>query len=160
VGGWQVNTIVSLQTGLPFTVTAPDESSTGSNHASRGNCIGNPYVGATNNPSLLFGANAPGFFLNPAAFALPAFGTFGTCAPRAFHGPGLEDVDLSLFKSFAFTERWKLEFRSEFFNAFNHANFPNPNSSISPSSLASFGKITGDTITDPREIQFALKLYF
>jgi hypothetical protein len=160
VGGWQVNSIVNLQTGLPFTVTAPDESGTGSNHASRANCTGNPYVGATTNPSLLFGGNAPGFFLNPAAFGLPALGYLGTCAPRGFHGPGLEDVDLSIFKSFLLTERWKLEFRSEFFNAFNHANFPNPNSSYSPSSLGSFGKITGDTVTDPREIQFALKLYF
>ncbi len=160
VGGWQFNSIVTLQTGLPFTVTAPDESGTGANHASRGNCISNPYVGATTNPSLLFGANAPGFFLNPAAFAVPALGTFGTCAPRGFHGPGLEDVDLSLFKSFLLTERWKLEFRSEFFNSFNHPNFPNPNASVASSSIASFGKITGDTITDPREIQFALKLYF
>ncbi len=160
IGGWQVNSIVTLQTGTPFTVTAPDESDTGANHASRGNCIGNPYAGATTNPSLLFGGNAPGFFLNPAAFAIPAFGTLGTCAPRSFHGPGLEDVDLSLFKIFPVTERWRLEFRSEFFNSFNHPNFPNPNSSIAPSSIGSFGKITGDTITDPREIQFALKLYF
>jgi hypothetical protein len=105
------------------------------------------------------GNNAPGVFLNPAAFAIPALGTFGNCAPRGFHGPGLENLDTSLFKTFALTERYKLEFRSEFFNAINHANFANPNSSYSTSSLGSFGKIF-NTVTDPRQIQFALKLYF
>ncbi len=159
IGGWQVNSIVTLETGTPFTVTAPDESDTGGNHASRASCISNPYVGASTDPSQIVGGASPGFFLNPAAFAIPAFGTFGTCAPRSFHGPGLENVDLSLFKTFALTERWHLQFRGEFFNAFNHPNFTNPNSSISPSSIGSFGKIFG-TVTDPREIQLALKLYF
>jgi hypothetical protein len=105
------------------------------------------------------GTSAPGFFLNPAAFAVPAFGSFGNCAPRAFHGPGLQVVDLSLFKSFVITESWRVEFRSEFFNAFNHANFNNPNASVAPSQVGSFGKSTS-TVTDPREIQFALKVYF
>ena len=159
VGGWQVNGILTLETGTPFTVTAPDESFTGANHQSRANCISDPYVGTSTDPTKIVGGTAPGYYLNPAAFAIPAVGTFGNCAPRSFHGPGLENVDLSLFKQFSLTERFKLEFRSEFFNAFNHANFTNPNSSISPSQIGSFGKIFG-TVTDPREIQFALKLYF
>ncbi|MCU1262834.1 MAG: TonB-dependent receptor, partial [Bryobacterales bacterium] len=159
IGGWQLNGILSLQTGLPFTVTAPDFSATGGNHASRASCIGNPYTGASTDPSRLAGNAAPGFFLNPAAFAVPGNGTFGNCAPRAFHGPGIENVDLSLFKSFAVKERYRIEFRSEFFNALNHPSFGNPNSSIAPSSIGSFGKVFS-TVTDPREIQFALKLYF
>ena len=52
-----------------------------------------------------------------------------------------------------------MEFRTEFFNAFNHANFNNPSASVAASSLGSFGK-SFSTVTDPREIQFALKLYF
>jgi hypothetical protein len=68
-------------------------------------------------------------------------------------------MDLSLFKNFVITERTRVEFRSEFFNAFNHANFQNPSSSFNPASLGSFGR-SFSTITDPREIQFALKLYF
>ena len=68
-------------------------------------------------------------------------------------------MDLSLFKSFAFTETRRLEFRGEFFNAFNHANFNNPSASIAAASLGSFGK-SFSTVTDPREIQFAPKLYF
>lgn len=159
VGGWQLNAIVTLETGTPFTVTAPDVSQTGGNHASRANCVSDPYAGSTTDRKNYVGSGSSGFFINPAAFAIPATGTFGNCAPRAFHGPGLENVDFSVFKSFAIAEKLKLEFRSEFFNALNHANFTNPNSSISPSSIGSFGK-TFNTVTDPREIQFALKLYF
>jgi hypothetical protein len=160
IGGWQVNSIVTLETGTPFTVTSVDNSQTGANHQSRANCIGNPYTGASTDPSRIFGGAAPGFFLNPAAFSIPANGTFGNCAPRAFHGPGLENVDLSLFKQFLITEAWKVEFRAEFFNAFNNANFNNPSGSYTASTaLTSFGKITS-TVGDPREIQFALKLYF
>lgn len=159
IGGWQFNSIVTLETGTPFTVTAPDNSATGGNHQSRANCISDPFVGATTDPSKIAGGGAPGFYLNPAAFAIPALGTFGNCAPRAFHGPGLENVDMSLFKQFLITEHWKVELRGEFFNAFNHANFTNPSASIAPASLGSFGKVF-NTVTDPREIQFALKLYF
>jgi hypothetical protein len=159
IGGWQLNGIVTLQTGTPFTVTATDVSATGGSHASRASCISNPYVGATTDRSQFVGGSSPGFYLNPAAFATPATGFFGNCAPRSFHGPGIENVDLSVFKNFQITERWRLEFRTEFFNSFNRANFNNPSSSIVPASLGSFGK-TFSTITDPREIQFALKLYF
>lgn len=159
LGGWQLNGILTLQTGIPFTVSAPDESFTGPNHGSRASCVGDPYTGATTDPAMLAGNRAPGFYLNPAAFAIPAAGTFGSCAPRAFHGPGIENLDASLFKIFQMTERYRVELRGEFFNALNHANFTNPNSSYSTSSLGSFGKLF-NTTTDPREIQVALKLYF
>jgi hypothetical protein len=159
IGGWQVNSIVTLETGTPFTVSAPDESQTGSNHSSYASCVGDPFAGASSDPSMIAGSNGGGFYLNPAAFAIPTLGSFGNCAPRAFHGPGIENVDLSLFKQFPIKEQIKVEFRSEFFNSFNHANFTNPNASFSPSSLGSFGKVFGTT-TAPREIQFALKLYF
>jgi len=158
IGGWQVNSIVTAQTGTPFTVTAPDASRTGGGHASRANCVGNPYAGTARDAELYVNGG-PRFWLNPAAFSQPAVGTFGTCAPRAFHGPGLENVDLSLFKNFVFSERGRVEFRSEFFNAFNHANFNNPQANIAPSQIGSFGR-SFSTVTDPREIQFALKLYF
>jgi hypothetical protein len=165
LGGWQVNGIVTLQTGSPFSVTAPDTSLTGSNHSSYANCIGNPFNGATSDPSLY---TTTGFFINPAAFAIPGLGAFGSCRPRAFHGPGIQDTDLSLFKQFGITERVNLQFRAEFFNAFNHPNFANPTANIA--FPGSFGKVT-NTLSpilgtgsggpgDPREIQLALKLYF
>jgi hypothetical protein len=159
IGGWQLNSIVTLETGTPFTVFANDNSATGGSHANRASCIGDPFAGATTDRSQFVGTTAPGFFLNPAAFATPPLGSFGNCAPRAFHGPGIENVDLSLFKSFMIKEAWRLEFRSEFFNAFNHSNFTNPNATFTPAGLGSFGRSTA-TVTDPREIQFALKLYF
>ena len=165
LGGWQVNGIVSLQTGSPFSVTAPDLSFTGSNHAAYANCVGDPFAGATDSPDKY---TTTGFFINPAAFAIPSNGTFGTCAPRKFHGPGIETTDLSLFKQFRMTERWQMQFRAEFFNAFNHPNFGNPGANIA--FPGSFGKVT-NTLSpilgtgsggpgDPREIQLALKLYF
>lgn len=158
VGGWQVNTILTLQTGVPFDVTAPDQSFTGPSHASRANCIGDPFAGASTNPADIV-AGGPGFFINPAAFSLAAPGTFGTCAPRMFHGPGFENLDLSLFKSFALGESRRVELRGEFFNALNHANFSNPSTSYNPANLGSFGKVF-NTVGDPREVQLAVKFYF
>lgn len=159
IGGWQLNAIATLETGTPFTVAAPDVSATGGSHANRASCIANPYVGASADRAQFVGATAPGFYLNPAAFANPAAGFFGNCAPRAFHGPGIQNFDLSVFKSFAISESWRMEFRTEFFNAFNRANFNNPGANIAPASIGAFGKSTS-TVVDPREIQFALKLYF
>ena len=164
LGDWQFNGIIDLQTGTPFGVSAPDNSFTGPAHASYANCLGNAFVGASGDPNVY---TSTGFFLNPNAFAVPAAGTFGTCKPLPFHGPGIQDTDLSLFKDFSITERYRLQFRAEFFNAFNHPNFSNPgpfvgfpgtfqvNSTLSPI----LGTDSGGP-GDPREIQFALKLFF
>jgi hypothetical protein len=157
LGNWQVNAIVALQTGIPVTITAPDESDTGGNHASYPNCVGNPHTGASTNPKEYAGSNSPGFFLNVAAFSTPALGDFGTCRPRDFYGPGLTEPDISLFKSFPVTASTSFEFRAEFFNAFNHPSFENPATSIS--SPGAFGKST-NTTTNPRYIQFSGKFFF
>ncbi len=167
LGDWQFNGIVTIQSGIPFDVFAPDETSTGPGHASYANCIGNAFAGSTDSP----GGYIPGgggFFMNPAGFSIPALGTFGSCPPNVLHGPGLGVADLSLFKEFQLTESKRLEFRAEFFNALNHPNFGTPNSNIA--FPGSFGQVT-NTIApilgqnsggpgDPREIQFALKFYF
>jgi Carboxypeptidase regulatory-like domain len=162
IGGWQLNASVTLETGTPFSLSIPsslDQSGTGGNHALRPDCIGDPFQGTTTDPSQFVGSTASGRFINPAAFAISAPGHFGSCGPRNLHGPGLENVDLSLFKNFVIREAIRIQFRGEFFNALNHANFTNPNASFNPASLGSFGRVFG-TVTDPREIQFALKLYF
>jgi hypothetical protein len=148
LGGWQVNTIVTKQTGSTIQLFAPDESLSGGQHASRPDCIGNGRAGASNDPR-------KGLWLNPAAFALPAKGDFGDCHVGAYHGPGNTDVDLSLFKSFPIREAMHFEFRAEAFNVFNHANFSNPGSFFN----SGFGVISS-TIGDPRELQLALKFYF
>lgn len=166
LGGWQFNGIVTLQTGTPFNITADINNVVDGNNPVYASCIQgvDPHAGATTNHNLF---TTTGFYLNPAAFTAPATGTFGTCAPYQFYGPGIQMWDLSIFKEFKFTERWKLQFRAEFFNAFNHPNFGNPNGDISS---GGFGKVSNTLAPilgtdsggpgDPREIQFALKLYF
>lgn len=166
LGGWQFNGIIDLQTGTPFDVYAPDQSYTGFAHNSYADCVGDPFAGASSDHNVY---TSTGFFINPAAFALPAPGTFGNCRPRAWHGPGIQDTDLSLFKQFQISERLRLQFRTEFFNAFNHPNFSNPSNFFVPGN-SGFGQVTGTLSPilgtssggpgDPREIQFALKLFF
>lgn len=157
LGHWQVNAIVSMQTGIPFNITAPDESDTGSNHASYPDLIGNPWAGTSSKPSQFVGSSAPGSYVNLAAFAVPAVGTFGNYRPRAIHGPGVEQADLALFKSFPLGGVRRFDFRAEFFNAFNHPSFANPSGDIT--APGAFGKSTATT-TDPREIQVAGKIFF
>ncbi len=156
LGGWQFNAIVALQTGNPFTATATDRSFTGSGHANRASCIGDPFAGASSDPHQ-YVPDGSGFLINPAAFATPKDGEFGSCAPRSFYGPGIQNFDLSLFKNFKLTEGRRIEFRTEFFNALNRANFAQPRASFS--TPASFGKVFG-TRLEPRDIQFALKFQF
>jgi hypothetical protein len=153
VGGWQVNSIVTAQTGTTIQINAVDHSGTGA-FLARPDCIGDARSGASNDPR-------NGFWLNPAAFAETATGTFGNCGVGRYHGPGLSNVDLSLFKTFPIRESIRLEFRAEAFNAFNHANFSNPNNFFASFTTGpgGFGYISS-TIGDPREFQFALKLYF
>jgi hypothetical protein len=165
VGGWQVNGIVTLQTGSPYSVTAANDGLLGFARVEYANCTGDPFAGATTDPNRY---TSTGFLINPAAFSQPGPGQFGTCRPRKFHGPGIRMLDFSIFKDFRFSEHKYLQFRAEFFNAFNHPNFANPSANIS--SPGSFGKVSNTLAPilgtdsggpgDPREIQFALKLYF
>ena len=157
IGNWQANAIVTLQTGEPFNVTATNTSDTGGNSAFYANCIGDAFTGAsTNRHAYVIGGSS--FFINPAAFSAPGLGQFGTCRPRAWHGPGLEDEDISLFKQFPITEGSKIETRFEFFDAFNHPSFGNPAANISTSG-SNFGKVSSTT-AGPRIMQIAIKYYF
>jgi hypothetical protein len=103
----------------------------------------------------------PSQWFNPNAFVLPAPGTFGNLGRGTLTGPGLADVDLSLFKNTAVSERTSLQFRAEFFNAFNRVNFGPPNTTVFSNGAisASAGLITM-LATNPRQIQFGLKLIF
>lgn len=93
-------------------------------------------------------------WFDPAPYSNPTSG-FGTCpAQGPVHGPGYADVDLSLQKNFLMTERFRLQFRTDFLNAFNRVNLNTPNGSIG----GSMGLI--NTSQSPRNIQFALKLYY
>ena len=103
----------------------------------------------------------PNQWFNPNAFKLPIAGTYGALGRSVYSGPGLTDVDASLFKNTAIAERINLQFRAEFFNMLNHANFGTPNATVFSSGAISptAGLITSTTTTS-RQIQFGLKLIF
>jgi hypothetical protein len=149
VNDWQVNTIVSLESGLPFTVTSgTDRSLSG---------IGNDYADYVPgvSPARPAGLSQVLEYFNTAAFTAAANGTFGNTGRNILRGPGFFDMDVALFKNFFITERSRLQFRAEAFNIENRPNFQNPSSAINS---ATFGRIT--STYDPRLIQFALKLAF
>jgi hypothetical protein len=151
LGGWEVTGITSAQSGFPITLFAgTDRSQT---------AIGYDHVDYNGGSPFASGpcANlAPcAAYLVPAAFTTPALGTYGNLAKGAVRGPGLVNTDLGAFKNFAFRERWNVQFRAEFFNVFNKANFNNPGTAINS---GTFGLITSGR--DPRIGQLALKVRF
>jgi Carboxypeptidase regulatory-like domain/TonB-dependent Receptor Plug Domain len=155
VGGWQVNQITTLLSGLPFTpVIGANRSGDGDTRNPDRPSLNPNFTG----PVII---GSPNEWYNPNAFILPAVGTYGNVGRGAFTGPGLADLDLSVMKNTTITERMKLQFRAEFFNILNHPNFASPNETVfsGTSFNASAGLIT-TTATTSRQIQFALKLMF
>ncbi len=149
INGWQVNTIVSLQTGLPFTVlSGTDRSLSG---------IGNDYADVVSTVSTArpSGVSRIKEYFNTAAFQPAAIGTFGNASRNNLTGPGYEDVDASLFKDLFTDRRIHGQFRAEVFNALNHTNLNNPVSTIS---AGTYGQITGSN--SPRVFQFGAKILF
>jgi hypothetical protein len=118
IGGWQVNGIATFQRGFPLSITAADSGnlldSFGTNRA---NLVGDPRSGRTGTVDSWF---------NTAAFAQPAPGVSGNSGRNILRAPGISNFDLSLFKNFLLSERLRLQFRLESFNAFNHTQFGNP----------------------------------
>jgi hypothetical protein len=157
-GGWAVSPIVTFRTGFPMPVyNAADESGTFSRGA-RADCSGLPAVtGETPIDQTAFpGVGGFQWFTNNGNFTNPTVGTFGNCAPQlgGLRGPHYTDVDLSLHKDFVLTERFRLQFRTEFINAFNHVQLNAPNMNLG----SNMGQI--NSAQPPRNIQLALKLYY
>jgi hypothetical protein len=164
IGGWQWNGIFNAQGGFPMTPTV------GFNESGNGDAR-NPDVVSRNpdfkgNPILgVEGFKKTGRYFDPNAFVLPAAGTFGNLSRGAFRGPGFWNLDMSLFKRIAVSEKLNLQFRAEAFNILNHVNFNNPTAGIvmfDASDLkysGAAGTIT-DTANRERQIQFALRLEF
>lgn len=155
VSGWQVNTIVSLMSGFPFTPLL------GSNRSGDGDTRNpdRPSLNPAFSGPVVLGN--PNQWFNPQAFILPTAGTYGNLGRGVYSGPGLADVDASLFKTTAITERANLQFRAEFFNVLNHANFGPPNTTVfSSGAISSSAGLITTTATTSRQIQFGLKLIF
>ena len=154
---WSFTGLMILQSGVPLNVT----------NVTSGQGLG----GAATDPTAALYANVisgvplvnPGStkeklnnYINKAAWSKAPAGTVGNSGRGMYRGPGQANVDFSLFKNIAIRERTKLEFRTEFFNILNHANFGNPSTSLDS---GSFGQISSTTV-NARLVQFALKLSF
>jgi carboxypeptidase family protein len=153
--GWQVSGITKFSTGLPVTLVEQDD------HSLEGTSFGGPIILSADTPDIVgpVGITDPrkngGQYFNPASFQSSAIGSEGDANRRFFHGPGVNNFDFALLKDTAITEGVKLQFRAEFFNIFNHAQFVNPNGILGAST---FGIVT--TARDPRIGQLSLKLNF
>jgi hypothetical protein len=155
VGGWQVSGIVTLESGIPLNIGLSGGQS------------GNGLPNATNRPNLIGPVSYPSAvsptgqqviqYINPSSFADPAIGAFGDLGHNALRGPGRDNWNLSLFKSFVFSESRgsRLEFRVETFNIWNHTQFNQVSTNFGASN---FGQYT--STFDPRILQLGLKAYF
>jgi len=158
IEGWQLSGIFAVSSGLPLTITS------GFDQAGLQN-------GVTNRPNLLPGRSPDPIigtvnkWFDPTAFALQPVGTLGNLGRDTVIGPGLTNLDLALLKETAIrkiSEQFRVQFRAEFFNILNHANFGLPaagvflpTGAINPTA----GRIT-NTVTTSRQIQFGLKILF
>lgn len=182
--GWSVNPLIVLQGGQPITLACPSPTAAGLA------CGALRVNGQPLNLGLHTDANGKlSWYGNPAAFAQPcvlgpggvATGLPKGCVPLTgfaalgamtqVPGPGFHRMDFSLFKDLPFKERYRFQFRTEIFNIFNHPNFNAPNfggngvvavSGAGDFTNSNFGEIgsTRDAPYDPRQIQFAIKLYY
>jgi Carboxypeptidase regulatory-like domain/TonB dependent receptor len=163
-GNWELSGIETARTGEPINITISRPTSAlpdGNNSSQRPNLV--PGVS-------LYPVNQTiDNWLNPAAFAIPAPGTWGNLGRYAARGPGFFELDTALQKKFLLTEWIGLNFRAEVFNLFNRAIYANPSSNLGSdptAPAASFGRITSLLNTDavgtgtPREFQFAVRLTF
>lgn len=171
LGGWELSGILSITTGRPVNVTIsrptndlPDRNP---NSVQRPNIVpGVPLRGNRN-------GNA-GWF-NPAAFAIPAIGTYGNAPRNALRGPGLVQFDTSLSRRISFTERYALDLRMDVFNVFNRVNYGNPSGNLGTVSGSGttrtltvdplFGVSTSPLSPDigtgtPRSLQFSFRFLF
>ncbi|MGA7625356.1 MAG: carboxypeptidase regulatory-like domain-containing protein [Candidatus Acidiferrales bacterium] len=182
--GWQLNAITTFQAGQPFTVYANSNASQQDNYLDRPDIIGPvPYTHQPRNPNQTFtsqcngtssGTETGNFWFNPTNLVcnacpyddptcsvagdgpgIPLF-TYGNMPRNYLRGPGINDWDLSIVKKTNFRETKSVEFRAEFFNAFNHVQFLRVDNTgyLSPT----FAQVISDR--GPRLIQFGLKLYF
>jgi hypothetical protein len=177
--GWQANVITTFQSGQPFTIFSNNDNSLQGNFLDRPNLMGkirtfdprkNSSFGASAANCSSQTPNASGnltgnFWFDPTAFdctfnsgltlapgSLPSFGNLGR---NTLRGPGINNWDISLLKRTVLTEFKSLEFRAELFNAFNHAQFLNPNNQGFSGTFGQISKTRG-----PRLVQFALKFYY
>ena len=155
VGGWSVNSIVTLQSGFPIT---PQLSYNPSNNGDTRNPV-RPFANPNFKGSIVTGN--PSQWFNPAAFLQPPAnsGFYGNLGRDTLNGPGLATWDFSTIKNTAVSERLTIQFRAELFNLLNRANFNTPNLIVfTPTGVSGTAGAITSTSTTSRQVQFALKL--
>jgi len=156
LGGWQINGIFSSYSGTPFTVGAAGTSL---------NAPGNSQTADQVKPEVAkLGGVGPGApFYDPTAFASIRDVRFGSTGRNILRGPGVVNLDLSLFRTFALGERWKCQFRAESFNLTNTPHFANPSASVESTSFMIISSTTGTDSNlegQARGFRFGLRLSF
>ncbi len=152
IGGWQANAIFTLHTGFPITPQALDVSGTNFSGFPRADCSGQPVINGLTRSNI---PNSPGYlYLGSQGLSQPAPGTFGNCQVGSYTGPGLQQFDASVFKSFPIVEGQSVQFRAEAINVLNHPILAAPNSGLG----TTFGLI--NNAQGERNLQFAVKYLF
>ncbi len=120
LNGWMISGVVTLRSGLPFTVTTGKDNNLDGNNNDRANLVGDPHLDPNRSRSAVTGQ-----WFNTAAFVANPVGTDGTSGRNILDGPGQRSVDIGIFRTFRFKERMGLEFRAESTNAFNLVSLAN-----------------------------------
>lgn len=151
LGGWQTSAIINWQSGFPLNVTS------GGDYSYSLPEVGNDQAQVLSTPHYMQGSinDRLAQWFTTSAFGAPQPNSFGNAGRNILIGPGTFNIDFAAHRVFALTERMNLQFRAEFFNLLNHAQFNKPDTGLADST---FGQIT--TARDPRIIQGALKLIF
>jgi len=147
LGNWEVNGILTWQSGFPFTLLDTSDPNGDGQPTDRPNQIGNPFGAGTRTPQKWFDA---------AAFVHPPAGTDGLVSRNSLVGPRISTLDVSFVKNIPLTGRQRVQFRAEFFNLFNHPNFDIP---VNDFNSPAVGQIHNTRLPN-RQIQLALKYSF
>jgi hypothetical protein len=158
--GWQFNGLFTAHSGNPLDLRAGTNRSGIANNFDRVDVVGDAFANVAET-----GTNRQVRWFNPAAFAVPALGTFGNIGRNAIYGPGFFSLDPSIFKETKLSEKLTLQLRGEIYNITNYKNYANPGTTISNSTT--FGLITntrngssapGLGFGEPRNVQIAVRL--
>jgi hypothetical protein len=155
ISGWRLSGIGTFQSGFPFT---PQLGFNPSNDGNSRNPVRPSWNPAFQGPVI---TGNPNQWFNANAFILPPTGTYGNVGRDTLFGPGIAGVDFSTLKNTPLSERVTLQFRAEFFNILNHANFNTPNTVVYTSATSGISPTAGvitSTSTTSRQIQFGMKV--
>jgi len=165
--GWELGNILTLHSGVPFTVKVNSDIAFTGNSRVNSSAGGqrpnfNPGPGCSTNP---VNPGQPSNYINLNCFSLPALGTLGNLGRNTLRGPDFADLDFSLFRNIALhQEKYKLQFRVEAFNILNHTNFGVQTTGIfsgtNTTPLQSAEQLLPPTLTTSRQLQLGVKFVF